>query len=236
MSGNSEWLRDQWKNNREEMEKRVTKNLKFADAARAELKIEDPEKYHSYGKAAAIRLNKWNKEFYGDDYSKILSDRAKETHKKHPDLAHRLGKITQERYPNAIEWCHNWARDNPDEFHEIMIKSVRKARKTNIKNKPYWFMGVPFDSKGEVKVAKYLNSKIGFIPEYGVNTQHQVDTKFIDFYIPEYNLFIEYHPYDLAGRTDEEYLDDRTNVVINGGYSEPVILIKSIDELNTIPW
>jgi len=232
------WLKDKWKNNRKEMVEIATRNLKFANIANEKMRKEEPERYYGYRIEGGKMLYQWCLDNYGGEkgFSEYCSNLAKETHKKHPELAHHLGMITQERHPNIIECAHKWQRENPEKVRQIMKETLPKIMKSNLKNKPYWFMGIPFDSNDEIKVVKYLNEKINYIPEYGVNYQYQVDTKFVDFYLPEYNLFIEYHPIDWRGLSDEEYRQERLEAINKTDHDEQLWVIKKVDDLDNMLW
>jgi hypothetical protein len=112
------------------------------------------------------------------------------------------------------------------------IKKMREVSKRNIfkclnqkrKNKPYWFMGVAFDSKQEMECAKVLNKYVGWIPKEGVNCHIQMKGGEVDFKIN--NIFIEYHsPY-------KRYYDERRALLDKNNYKkEPVFVFGKVKEL-----
>lgn len=107
----------------------------------------------------------------------------------------------------------------------------KASKKAWRKGLPYWFMGVPFDSNQEREVAKWLNVKYGFIPKEGINCHVRLDGGEIDFRLGD--IFIEYHPWDTAGRKIEQYFLDRRKLLDENGYKNyPLIVIDSLEELN----
>ena len=52
----------------------------------------------------------------------------------------------------------------------------------------------------------------------------------------EYNLFIEYHPVDWRGLSDDEYKEERLVAINNTNHDEQLWVIKDIEMLDNIPW
>lgn len=150
---------------------------------------------------------------------KIKSMGGKMTHKKHPYLAYRIGKIGGNRTKEL----------HPNQFKEMGKKSYESI----YKNSPYIWKGVNFMSNEEMECAKILLDK----PIDGVNCNIRIGSKTIDFFPQSYDKmfkgsFVEYHPYDFDGLTNEEYIKKREEVIKNSNYKGKELVV--IDNQNFI--
>jgi len=128
-----------------------------------------------------------------------------------------------------------WKKKDPIGYHLHHSKNATKILKILRQNKPYYFMGVPFDSKSEMKVAEWLNKNLGFIPQEGVNCHVRLDGGEVDFKLGE--TFLEYHPCEnfYHPETYEEYCTKRRNILDNNGFKDnKLIVIDNIEKLNKI--
>jgi len=95
-----------------------------------------------------------------------------------------------------------------------------KIRKHSKENKPYWFLGVAFDSEQERKVVKLISKKLGIIPIEGVNCHIAMGNE-IDFYI--FGFFWEHHPmvklWD-GEKTVEDYYRERRKILDDNGFKK----------------
>jgi len=105
-----------------------------------------------------------------------------------------------------------------------------KASQLNRENKPYWFMGVPFDSNQELEFCKMLlKYKIIKKPVEGTNTHFKTGSKDIDFF-PQQKLFIEFHPWDRKFNK-QQYYDRRRKALDENGFEKiPLTVIERLDE------
>lgn len=125
-----------------------------------------------------------------------------------------------------------------DEFYgpERAKIEIQKRFSTLIANRLNWFMGIPFASNEEKKVAKLLFKKLEIVPIPNINCHVRVGTKIIDFYF--YGMFIEYHPMDtfFETRTNrEDYYNDRRNFLDKSGYKKyPLIHLITLKEVGLL--
>ena len=96
-------------------------------------------------------------------------------------------------------------------------------------------MALSFGSKSELKCAKILN-KCGMPLIDGETVHFKIGLKEIDFRVKNVNIlpdgtFIEYHPYDRDGRTNEKYYKERRKVLDENGYNDKLIVFKSLKEV-----
>lgn len=130
---------------------------------------------------------------------------------------------------------NNWTRRDTPEVKEKLIKNgmagiagVRKNRRT------CRFMGVSFDSQGEMQTAIWLNKNFGFVPLERENCHVVVSGKEIDFFLEDKKLFLEYHPCNwyLNPETLEEYCQERNKVLQHSKYFDnKLIVVESLEEL-----
>ncbi len=86
------------------------------------------------------------------------------------------------------------------------------------------FNGIYFDSYAECEIGMNIHYQIEKLKE-GKNYQIKVGFKLIDFFIN--SCFIEYHPWDFAGRTHKEYYKERRKILNDNGYKNyPLMVIK----------
>jgi len=112
-------------------------------------------------------------------------------------------------------------------------QTTKRAMESRRQNYPFWFLGVPFDSDIERKVAKQLFLNLFFIPKERVNCHIKLNGGEFDFFIWN-QIFIEFHPWDWNGNSIKKYYKKRRRILDKNGYREyPLITIDSIDKLKT---
>lgn len=196
-----------------------------------------------YGSARKGGIN------YHKKYPGKASEIAKETHRKHPGLYNEVAKETNRKwrerdpedyYKKKNEYCqlmlersNQIKKENPEYYNEFHIRSGIASMKSRMENSPYFWNGVPFLSKEEMKCAKLILKE----PINGINCNVCIGRKTIDFYPQEYDLkyhgmFVEFHPYDWRGKLHEEYKKERQQAIDNSQYKgTELIVIKSLKEV-----
>lgn len=97
-----------------------------------------------------------------------------------------------------------------------------------VRSKNHIYDGHNFMSQGELDCYKLLKQKYSQIV-YG----YQVGTKTIDFFIPEKQIFIEYHPGFMGYRIKidlEQYRLDRFNILRNAGIDSRILFFESLTD------
>jgi len=98
-----------------------------------------------------------------------------------------------------------------------------------VRSKNHIYDGHNFMSQGELDCYKLLKQKYSQIV-YG----YQVGTKTIDFFIPEKQIFIEYHPGFMGYKKkvdQKQYRIDRLNVLRNAGIDNKILFFESLNEV-----
>lgn len=195
------------------------------------------KQYSKMGKLGGIKAQRLQRErqqgwFSPDHYIQSKGGKAScETKKERGISVYSFGHQSRAGKIGGRKAAETNRRNKTSAFFDTLIQraaglaAVAKRRK----DYPYWFMGVPFDSKEERKMAMLLNSLCGFVPEEGVNCHVKVGGGEIDFKVG--TVFLEYHPcpqwYD--GRTIEEYKTDRRQLLDKNGYRRNSLIV--VDDL-----
>ena len=106
---------------------------------------------------------------------------------------------------------------NPEWNRNIRL-SIPRNRRT------YLFKNILFDSKGETEIAMslYYQYKLN-LKKY---SHFNVGLKEHDFFMPRYDCFIEYHPYDRNMTLNKYYKKRQLNLTENGYAHSNLLLIK----------
>lgn len=182
---------------------------------------------------------------YPGKYSKTLQ----ETHKKYSGLWSKVAKETNRKWKEQnpddyyakkrlyaklmVETKKEKKKENPELSHMKSVQSGINSAESRRKNSPYLWDGVSFLSNEECKCAKLLLSK----PIDGVNCNIKIGKKIIDFY-PQQNdklfqgKFVEFHPWDWNGLTENEYYKQRKKVIDNSEFKNKELIV--ITNLNSL--
>jgi hypothetical protein len=212
----------------------VRERIRLAKKGRKNLKCsETKKKLHRKGK-----LKIWNKGLTTktDERIKKMGEKISNSKRGKKNLKYSENLQEKRKSPQYDKWYKNsrfkgafkkWKEKNPENFliHQsragiCSIKSIRK-------NKPYWFNGVPFDSKMERECAIKL-LKMGFLKHLieGVTCHKTVGSKEFDFFNKIFNkeIFIEYHPYDRKFSL-QEYYKNRKKILNENGYENSLFFV-----------
>jgi rRNA maturation protein Nop10 len=212
----------------------------------------------SHVKAGKITAEKRRE---GNTLLSICSNAGKMCKKIHPNQFSMMGKKAQQRWRGSKQqkiWCgkggkvsirrlHQKRKADPEfdrQFRNMCIENGKKygpigglkAIEINRKNKPYWFRGIPFDSQKEREVAKWFIKNRLIKNVNKTNCHIKLKGGEIDFFLQN-KVFIEFHPWDIYGKTIEQYYNERRKLLDSNGYkSYPLIVVGSFNELETINW
>ncbi len=128
-------------------------------------------------------------------------------------------------------------REHPDKALEICRNGASKgglAAIMSLRNHHlHRFAGVLFDSREEKQAAQIICNRYATTPIEGVNCHVRMNGGEVDFRL-ESTLFVEYHPRDWDGLTDEQYYNQRRKMLDDNGYRDNRLFVaKSLDELRT---
>lgn len=172
-----------------------------------------------WSKVMSKMMNDWKNEdpksFYAHQKKagKLGGKRVTELYQ--PELGQKNMENIKKKYPN---------------FHEIGNKASWEAR---LENMPYLWNGIKFLSDKEMQVAKIILDK----PVKGANCHIRINNKIVDFYLEDKNLFVEYHPWDMNGLSEEQYYNQRRQIIDNSCYNNvDLIVITSLEEAKQMNW
>lgn len=181
-------------------------------------KERDPEGYTNHQKCAGRRALELHPDLhyhFGDNYGSMggrASAQNPENIKKRTEILAKFRKTPQ--------------------FTLVVMRNLERYRR----NKRQYFRGVYFSSVGELEIAKQ-------ILKYGLEDE-LVKKKSCHIIIPTNNnhfrefdflirnkLFVEYHPYDPAGLTIEDYYQERRKILNENGFADrDLVVLKHINE------
>jgi hypothetical protein len=137
------------------------------------------------------------------------------------------GQATFERYRKEKELNSDWYKSLYEKKKISGMKLAEISRKY-WKNK-YVVDNIAYDSKFESKFAqKLLDDRYITSIQEGVNHQIRVGNKWYDFLIND--IFVELHPYDFQGRTDEEYYRQRKENLEKHNFYNKLLVVKDFLE------
>jgi hypothetical protein len=180
-------------------------------------------------KTQVIIKKKYGLEFYKQQYQKNIE--------KNPDLHERGGIARNKKYPNHMQEMHkHWKEQDPEGRMQHLRNNGLKSIKILRENKPYWLDGVPFDSKSEMMLAKYLveNKFIDKLIE-GKNCHVKMGNIEIDFLVN--GTFYEYHPIikGLYKQNANEYYMSRRKILDEAGYkNSKLILLENVKNIANV--
>ena len=145
-----------------------------------------------------------------EEYLKKQSRATKAIHTKHPGFASKNAKMIHKMYPDLGFRC-------------TMGK---------LKNQPYKFMDVRFNSSQERNVAILRFKLLGIIPVVHENCHIKISNKEFDF--KQFGFVHEYHPYIQPynkSMKKEKYYEERRKVMNNNGHKKlELIVTETIEE------
>lgn len=182
-----------------------------------------PEHQKKAGKLGGIKSQIVIKKKYGNKIAKLAYQKNLE---KNPDLHRRGYSGLIKAHPNHFKQIQkDWKARDTIGYLKQRSKNGLKSIQIIRKNKPYWFAGVPFDSKSEMLIARYLveNKHIKLIE--GKNCHVKVGGIEIDFLVN--GTFLEYHPIikGLYKQNAKEYYDSRRKILDEAGYQNNKLII-----------
>ena len=218
------------------------KNMKEAQLKRKE---QNPE--------AWIEMSKKGAKTTQEKYPNLFINSINEFYEEHPDARRQVAIERNRRWKEQepddyyekkrhyvqlmIEARQKNKQENPEEFHRIRSRLALERIQERIKNSPYMWKDVGFLSKEELKCAKLLLNT----PIDGVNCNVKIGRKIIDFF-PQIGdkkyigCFVEYHPWDWDGLSEEEYYNQRRNILNDSSYNDiPLVIITNLNELKEEP-
>ena len=109
-------------------------------------------------------------------------------------------------------------------------KGGLKAAITNRKNKPHWFLNIPFDSQGEDEIARDLYYQKILKLKDSVNCHVQMKGGEVDFLIHKYKCCIEYHEFSKKGFdrykvSYKQYYKQRKKILDKNNYKDYNLLV-----------
>jgi hypothetical protein len=126
----------------------------------------------------------------------------------------------------------DWNRNNPVESHERAVKAGRRSLESRKEKLPFKLLGIPFLSKGELAVAKWL-LQVGIVPEKYENCHVRIGVNEYDFLL--FNTFVvEYHPKNNFRKRQEslrEYFERRKTSLVKNGRNDLILIpIRNVQE------
>ena len=170
----------------------------------------------SYGGKHGVKICKQNK--VGSFYNKKIHDKVCIN-------GGKAGVI-------ACKQMKRGAFFNPKLRHQSSINGIMSSTKNKHLNA--WY-NISFHSKIEMQCAKLLLTR----PQFGINCQINIGSKYIDFYPQQYDkklqgIFIEIHPCNtlFEKRNSISYYNERRKILDDNGFkSKKLIIIQSLKEL-----
>jgi hypothetical protein len=169
--------------------------------------------------------------------------------KKNPDFEKKYLEIRSKNGRKAIKKClkirEEKRKRDPvfdkklgDASRRAGLKTIKELRKGYI----YKYLGVCFDSgktkHSELKCAKSFHEWFNWIPKDGKNCHIQIGGKEIDFKINKElitekdDVFIEFHPFDLKGKSLTEYYIERRKILDKNGFKKnKLFVLKNFNEV-----
>lgn len=214
------------------------KNIKNAQLKRLN---DNPKAWTEMSKKGAKTTN--------EKYPDLFINSIKKYYDKHPNARRKV----------AIKTNKKWKEEDPDDYYKkkryyvklmlekrikqkeedpeafklkyskIAINRIEKSRQ----NSPYMWQEVSFLSKLEMDCAKLLLNN----PIDGFNCHVKLNRKIIDFF-PQIGdkqyigCFVEFHPWDWDGLSDEEYYEQRKKAIDNSEYKGAELFV--ITNLNEV--
>ena len=173
-------------------------------------KRRDGEKYYEHCAKGGRISHKKQREENLEEYLKKQSRATKAIHTKHPDFASKNAKRIHKMYPDLGFRC----------------------AMGRLKNQPYRFMDVRFNSGQERDVAILRFKLLGIIPIVYENCHIKISNKEFDF--KQFEFIHEYHPYIQPynkSMSKEEYYRKRRKVMDSNGHRKSELIVtETIEE------
>jgi hypothetical protein len=186
-----------------------------------------------------IKEKRLKDQFYNEKYimhrkkiaylgGKTLQEKRKDNKKLDKKLrvsskinGHKGGTKTHQLYggKEQLEWCSKAGKIG-------WIKGQESIRK----NKPYWFMGVPFASNSERNCAKLFHKYFGWIPKKKVNCHKKVGKCEYDFII--LGKFVDFHPKSFYTNSIKDYYQKRRrNLDKNNLKNKKLFILQNLEDV-----
>jgi hypothetical protein len=173
-----------------------------------------------------IQKRRKEKPSYDKKYREDCAKGGRNRNKFYPELIKKITKKTHETIKKRRKKDPEYDKKYREEMRRKSLIGIKNWRK----KKPYWFMGVPFDSNEEMECAKLFNKYFGWIPEERINCHIKLKNGEIDFLVND--IFIEYHRWESKNKINE-YYQKRRKILDKNGKNNELFVFRNLGDVKT---